>query len=108
MNTSGMPPSQPSRESLMEMYKTIFDTWRSQVDSSWQRSHCLQDFFFVVGESLGVGLLFGFLFDRLTGQHALQVGSRFPGLRAVGLVHNHGILAVGQVSDLLSNKGKLL
>jgi len=22
----------------MEVYKTIFDTWRSQVDSSWQRS----------------------------------------------------------------------
>jgi hypothetical protein len=38
MSTSGIPPSLPSRESLMEMYKTIFDTWRSQVDSSWQRS----------------------------------------------------------------------
>jgi hypothetical protein len=29
---------QPSRQDLMKVYKTIFNTWRSQVDSSWQRS----------------------------------------------------------------------
>ena len=34
------PPDQrpPERLELMDLYSTIFDTWRSQVDSSWQRS----------------------------------------------------------------------
>src|ERR1039458_4861270 len=37
MGTLGrLPPSR--NELLIEAYKTIFDTWRSQVDSSWQRS----------------------------------------------------------------------
>jgi hypothetical protein len=31
------PPDR--RNDLMEVYKAIFDTWRSQVDSSWQRSN---------------------------------------------------------------------
>ena len=29
----------PNRQERMDVYKTIFDTWRSQVDSSWQRSN---------------------------------------------------------------------
>jgi hypothetical protein len=28
----------PNGEKQLEVYKTIFETWRSQVDSSWQRS----------------------------------------------------------------------
>jgi hypothetical protein len=37
---SNDPPSQPqlSREERLNLYKTIVETWRSQVDSSWQRS----------------------------------------------------------------------
>jgi hypothetical protein len=34
---SNMLSSREQRQ--MEVYKTIFDTWRSQVDSSWQRSN---------------------------------------------------------------------
>ncbi len=38
MTTPGTPTPPPNHNELMEVYKTIFDTWRSQVDSSWQRS----------------------------------------------------------------------
>jgi len=31
-----VPP--PERRDLVEVYKTVFETWRSQVESSWQRS----------------------------------------------------------------------
>jgi hypothetical protein len=54
----------------MEVYKAIFDTWRSQVDSSWQRSNYFAAFeiaaiggcwLLVSGEKrlpVGVGILF--------------------------------------------------
>ena len=34
----------------IELYKTIFDTWRSQVDSSWQRSN-----YFAAFETAAIG-----------------------------------------------------
>lgn len=33
------PAEKPQGPDLMEVYKTIFDTWRSQVGSYWQRSN---------------------------------------------------------------------
>ncbi len=38
MSAPDATPSPDRRNDLMEVYKTISDTWRSQVDSSWQRS----------------------------------------------------------------------
>lgn len=33
------PAKNPQGPDLMEVYKTIFETWRSQVNSYWQRSN---------------------------------------------------------------------
>ena len=39
MSTNGLPDQRsPERLELMGLYKTTLETWRSQVDSSWQRS----------------------------------------------------------------------
>lgn len=38
MTARDATPPPDRRNDLMEVYKNISDTWRSQVDSSWQRS----------------------------------------------------------------------
>ncbi len=50
MSTPVVSPLSPQeRNELMDVYKTLFETWRSQVDSYWQRSN-----YFAVFETAAV------------------------------------------------------
>jgi len=66
---STQPPNIPEvnpqeRSELMEVYKITFDTWRSQVDSYWQRSN-----YFALFETAAVGGCW----HLVSGEHALEV-----------------------------------
>ncbi|MFZ1084413.1 MAG: hypothetical protein WAN35_05575 [Terracidiphilus sp.] len=51
MASNGLPnQTQLCDEQRLDLYKTIFDTWRSQVDSSWQRSS-----YFAAFETAAIG-----------------------------------------------------
>jgi hypothetical protein len=50
----------------MEVYKTTFDTWRSQVDSYWQRSN-----YFALFETAAIGGCW----HLVSGGHALPIAS---------------------------------
>ena len=71
--------------------------------------HRLQDFFLVVGQSprLRPSCLASSLI-ALPASTPFKSAAASPGLRAVGLVHDHGIVPVGQVPDLVRDEGELL
>jgi hypothetical protein len=51
MASNSLPKQPPlSLEERLDLYKTIVDTWRSQVDSSWQRSS-----YFAAFETAAIG-----------------------------------------------------
>ena len=71
MNTSG--GEAPNRDAAMEVYKAVFETWRSQVDSSWQRSN-----YFAAFETAG-----------LAGGWLLVSGSRIVGSLSLAVSFLH-------------------
>lgn len=73
MNTSG--GEAPNRDAAMEVYKAVFETWRSQVDSSWQRSN-----YFAAFETAG-----------LAGGWLLVSGSRIVEVLACSIFSSLGI-----------------
>jgi len=71
-----MPPNgRDERDNRIEVYKTIFDTWRSQVDSYWQRSN-----YFALFETAAVGACW----HLVSGSHKLEVGAGV-GLSVLGI-----------------------
>ncbi|OPY10152.1 MAG: hypothetical protein A4E68_00026 [Syntrophaceae bacterium PtaB.Bin095] len=70
--------------------------------------HGLEDFLFVVGQSLFLGLRPGLFLDRRTGEHALEFGRRLASLRTVRLVHDHRVPAHGQIAHLFGDEWELL